>query len=143
MPSAISEIGRGTRGIRQRARHAELRYSAPARRRFYGGLPQSSQLPRDAGCHPLFPRSDAAPEVFDSALGTPSFGIRRRLDGGFTVGYRNQVSFHVTPDAIRYFRDRTRPPRYSTARSARRASVFGAGSTAVLRWATAIKSAST
>jgi glycine/D-amino acid oxidase-like deaminating enzyme len=48
-------------------------------------------------------RTDAAPEVFDSALGTPSFGIRRRLDGGFTVGYRNQVSFHVTPDAIRYF----------------------------------------
>jgi len=49
-------------------------------------------------------RTEAAPEVFDSALGTPSFGIRRRLDGGFTVGYRNQVSFHVTPDAIRYFR---------------------------------------
>jgi len=49
-------------------------------------------------------RTEEAPEVFDSALGTPSFGIRRRLDGGFTVGYRNQVSFHVTPDAIRYFR---------------------------------------
>jgi glycine/D-amino acid oxidase-like deaminating enzyme len=49
-------------------------------------------------------RTESAPEVFDSALGTPSFGIRRRLDGGFTVGYRNQVSFHITPDAIRYFR---------------------------------------
>ncbi len=49
-------------------------------------------------------RTEAAPESFDSALGTPSFGIRRRLDGGFTVGYRNQVSFHITPDAIRYFR---------------------------------------
>ena len=49
-------------------------------------------------------RTEAAPEVFDSALGTPDFGIRRRLDGGFTVGYRNQVSFHITPDAIRYFR---------------------------------------
>jgi len=49
-------------------------------------------------------RTEPAAEVFDSALGTPSFGIRRRLDGGFTVGYRNQVSFHVTPDAIRYFR---------------------------------------
>jgi glycine/D-amino acid oxidase-like deaminating enzyme len=32
-------------------------------------------------------RTEAAPEVFDSALGTPSFGLRRRLDGGFTVGY--------------------------------------------------------
>ncbi len=49
-------------------------------------------------------RTEPAPEVFNSALGTPEFGIRRRLDGGFTVGYRNQVSFHVTPDAIRYFR---------------------------------------
>jgi glycine/D-amino acid oxidase-like deaminating enzyme len=49
-------------------------------------------------------RTEPAPEVFDSALGTPDFGIRRRLDGGFTVGYRNQVSFHITPDAIRYFR---------------------------------------
>ena len=49
-------------------------------------------------------RTEAAPEVFNSALGTPEFGIRRRLDGGFTVGYRNQVSFHITPDAIRYFR---------------------------------------
>jgi len=49
-------------------------------------------------------RTEAAPEVFDSALGTPSFGIRRRLDGGFTVGYRNQVSFHITPDAFRYIR---------------------------------------
>ena len=49
-------------------------------------------------------RTEPAPDVFDSALGTPDFGIRRRLDGGFTVGYRNQVSFHITPDAIRYFR---------------------------------------
>lgn len=49
-------------------------------------------------------RTEAAPEVFDSALGTPEFGLRRRLDGGFTVGYRNQVSFHITPDAFRYLR---------------------------------------
>lgn len=49
-------------------------------------------------------RTEPAPEVFDSALGTPDFGIRRRLDGGFVVGYRNQVSFHITPDAIRYCR---------------------------------------
>jgi glycine/D-amino acid oxidase-like deaminating enzyme len=49
-------------------------------------------------------RTEAAPEVFDSALGTPDFGLRRRLDGGFTVGYRNQVSFHITPDAFRYLR---------------------------------------
>jgi glycine/D-amino acid oxidase-like deaminating enzyme len=49
-------------------------------------------------------RTEAVPEVFDSALGTPSFGLRRRLDGGFTVGYRNQVSFHITPDAFRYIR---------------------------------------
>ena len=49
-------------------------------------------------------RTEPASEVFNSALGTPEFGIRRRLDGGFTVGYRNQVSFHITPDAIRYFR---------------------------------------
>ena len=49
-------------------------------------------------------RTEAAPEVFDSALGTPEFGLRRRLDCGFTVGYRNQVSFHITPDAFRYLR---------------------------------------
>jgi len=49
-------------------------------------------------------RTEAAPEVFDSVLGTPDFGLRRRLDGGFTVGYRNQVSFHITPDAFRYLR---------------------------------------
>jgi glycine/D-amino acid oxidase-like deaminating enzyme len=49
-------------------------------------------------------RTGPAPEIFDSALGTPDFGLRRRLDGGYTVGYRNQVSFHITPDAFRYFR---------------------------------------
>ena len=49
-------------------------------------------------------RTDAQPEVFDSALGSPAFGLRRRLDGGFTVGYRGQVSFHITPDAFRYMR---------------------------------------
>ena len=45
-------------------------------------------------------RTDPAPEVFDSGLGTPTFGIRRRLDGGYTVGFRDQVSFHITPDEI-------------------------------------------
>ncbi len=49
-------------------------------------------------------RTDPAPEVFDSGLGTPTFGIRRRLDGGYTVGFRDQVSFHITPDAFRYLR---------------------------------------
>ena len=50
-------------------------------------------------------RTEPAPAASETSLGTPSFGFRRRLDGGYTVGFRDQVSFHVTPDSFRYFRE--------------------------------------
>jgi glycine/D-amino acid oxidase-like deaminating enzyme len=49
-------------------------------------------------------RTEPAPAVSETSIGTPNFGIRRRLDGGYTVGFRDQVSFHITPDSFRYFR---------------------------------------
>ena len=34
----------------------------------------------------------------------PGFGMRRRLDGGYTVGYRGAADFELTPDALRQLR---------------------------------------
>ena len=45
-------------------------------------------------------RTEAAPEVMSGPVSAPGFGMRRRLDGGYTVGYRGAASFELTPDAI-------------------------------------------
>ncbi len=49
-------------------------------------------------------RTEPAPSVFEGAISAPGFGIRRRLDGGYTVGFRGHASFDVTPDVLRYMR---------------------------------------
>jgi glycine/D-amino acid oxidase-like deaminating enzyme len=45
-------------------------------------------------------RTEPAPEVLSNPVGAPNFGMRRRLDGGYTVGYRGAATFDITPDAL-------------------------------------------
>ncbi len=47
-------------------------------------------------------RTEPAPEVLSAPLSAPGFGMRRRLDGGYTVGMRGAASFDLTLDALRY-----------------------------------------
>ncbi|HUK10525.1 MAG TPA: FAD-binding oxidoreductase [Stellaceae bacterium] len=49
-------------------------------------------------------RTEPAPEVLSNPVGAPGFGMRRRLDGGYTVGYRGAATFDLTPDALRQLR---------------------------------------
>ena len=49
-------------------------------------------------------RTESAAHVADSPISTPGFGFRRRLDGGYTVGFRGHATFELTPDAFRYMR---------------------------------------
>jgi len=49
-------------------------------------------------------RTEPAPEVLGSPVSAPGFGMRRRLDGGYTVGYRGAADFELTPDALRQLR---------------------------------------
>ena len=49
-------------------------------------------------------RTEPAAHVADTPISTPGFGFRRRLDGGYTVGFRGHASFELTPDAFRYMR---------------------------------------
>jgi glycine/D-amino acid oxidase-like deaminating enzyme len=45
---------------------------------------------------------DGGPET---STGGPGFGLRRRLDGGYTVGNWSQNIFDIVPDSMRFFRD--------------------------------------
>ncbi len=49
-------------------------------------------------------RTGPAPEVLAAPVSSPGFGMRRRLDGGYTVGMRGAASLDLTPDAFRYLR---------------------------------------
>ena len=49
-------------------------------------------------------RTEPGPEVINGAISAPDFGVRRRLDGGYTVGFRGAADFDLTPDAFRYLR---------------------------------------
>jgi glycine/D-amino acid oxidase-like deaminating enzyme len=49
-------------------------------------------------------RTEPAAHVADNPVSTPGFGFRRRLDGGYTVGFRGHAAFELTPDAFRYMR---------------------------------------
>jgi len=48
--------------------------------------------------------TEPAAHVADNPISTPGFGVRRRLDGGYTVGMRGHATFELTPDAFRYVR---------------------------------------
>ncbi len=41
----------------------------------------------------------------ETSTGGPGFGLRRRLDGGYTVGNWTQNKADLVPDSIRFFRD--------------------------------------
>ncbi|MFC3124255.1 NAD(P)/FAD-dependent oxidoreductase [Pseudoroseomonas globiformis] len=45
-----------------------------------------------------------APEVIAGGLSTPSYVIRRRLDGGYTVAIRGRGRLELTPQGLRYAR---------------------------------------
>jgi glycine/D-amino acid oxidase-like deaminating enzyme len=47
-------------------------------------------------------RTKPAPELTRGALLTPDFGLRRRLDGGFTLAVRGDESFDLVLDAFRF-----------------------------------------
>ncbi|MDH2405286.1 FAD-binding oxidoreductase [Bradyrhizobium sp. SSUT18] len=47
-------------------------------------------------------RTTPAPEISSGALGTESYCIRRRLDGGFTLALRNRGTVDLSPDLFRY-----------------------------------------
>ena len=49
-------------------------------------------------------RTEPGPEVINGAISAPDFGVRRRLDGGYTVGFRGAADFDLTSDAFRYLR---------------------------------------
>jgi len=49
-------------------------------------------------------RTEPAPDVLGAPVSAPGFGMRRRLDGGYTVGMRGAASLDLTPDAFRYMR---------------------------------------
>jgi glycine/D-amino acid oxidase-like deaminating enzyme len=60
-------------------------------------------LPQLSVCASVL-RTEPAPHVTDAAISAPGFGMRRRLDGGYTVGFRGHANFELTPDAFRYMR---------------------------------------
>jgi glycine/D-amino acid oxidase-like deaminating enzyme len=48
--------------------------------------------------------TEAAPEVVTGGLSTPNFTIRRRLDGGYTVGLSGRGLLELTPQGLRFAR---------------------------------------
>jgi glycine/D-amino acid oxidase-like deaminating enzyme len=48
--------------------------------------------------------TEPAAHIADSPISAPGFGLRRRLDGGYTVGFRGHAALELTPDAFRYVR---------------------------------------
>jgi len=45
-----------------------------------------------------------APALIEGAIGTPRLGLRRRLDGGYTIAMRGRGTVDVTPQLLRYAR---------------------------------------
>jgi glycine/D-amino acid oxidase-like deaminating enzyme len=43
-----------------------------------------------------------APALIEGAFGAPDFGIRRRIDGGYTIAMRGRGTIGLTPQALRY-----------------------------------------
>jgi glycine/D-amino acid oxidase-like deaminating enzyme len=50
-------------------------------------------------------RTTAMPGVTEGGLSTPEFTLRRRLDGGFTVGLSGRGRYEVAPRGMRYARE--------------------------------------
>lgn len=60
-------------------------------------------LPQAGVCGTAF-STTPAPEVTNAALSTPSWVIRRRIDGGYTVSLRGRGRLEMTPQGLRYAR---------------------------------------
>ena len=45
-----------------------------------------------------------APALTEGAIGTPRLGLRRRLDGGYTIAMRGRGTVELVPQALRYAR---------------------------------------
>jgi glycine/D-amino acid oxidase-like deaminating enzyme len=43
-----------------------------------------------------------APQLTEGAIGTPELGLRRRLDGGYTIAMRGRGTVDLTPQTFRY-----------------------------------------
>ena len=50
-------------------------------------------------------RIDPVPGGPETSTGGPGFGLRKRLDGGYTVGNWSQNRAALVPDSVRFFRD--------------------------------------
>ncbi|MFT4726259.1 MAG: glycine/D-amino acid oxidase-like deaminating enzyme [Granulosicoccus sp.] len=48
-------------------------------------------------------RTKAAPLIASSTFGAPTASIRRRLDGGYTIGRSGAAAFDITPASLRHF----------------------------------------
>jgi glycine/D-amino acid oxidase-like deaminating enzyme len=48
--------------------------------------------------------TEAAPAIVEGGLSTPSYVMRRRLDGGYTVAIRGRGRLEITPQGLRYAR---------------------------------------
>lgn len=77
----------------------------------------------------------AAPPVTDGGLSMPDVTIRRRLDGGFSVGLSGRGTLELTPQGLRYARQFW--PTFKKRRSMLKVAVgrsFLAGPEALSRW---------
>jgi glycine/D-amino acid oxidase-like deaminating enzyme len=48
-------------------------------------------------------RTTAAPLIASTTFGAPGASIRRRLDGGYTIGRTGAAAFDITPASLRHF----------------------------------------
>jgi glycine/D-amino acid oxidase-like deaminating enzyme len=80
--------------------------------------------------------TDATPEVVSGGLSTPNFTMRRRLDGGYTIGLSGRGRLEVSPQGLRYAREFW--PMYKKRRANLKISVgssFFKGPETFARWA--------
>lgn len=74
-----------------------------------GGIWSRSLLENEGASFPqLAVRSSAlrttpAPHIATSTFGAPGASIRRRLDGGYTIGRTGAAAFEITPASLRHF----------------------------------------
>ena len=57
---------------------------------------------RSCHCGSTLARTEPCPSVFDGAAVLEGFGIRRRLDGGYTIGSA-KLEHYIGPDSFRHF----------------------------------------
>lgn len=48
-------------------------------------------------------RTTPGPSIGEAGLSAPGYSIRRQLDGGYSLSYGMDSTFHIVPDAFRWF----------------------------------------